>query len=222
MLQPHWALVQAGRWPARAPRHLPECPQCPQTDPTKPPRGEALSRENSFAPHVYPSTSPAGQRKRPSACACACARSPCARLREARPGLSHNESEGQREEGGTRGSWSPRRGARCSPARDGRVSPRQPSPARRLSEQRWGLAGGLGPGEAGEARQKQQPHRLQWRKWRKFICGCGENTARSLGLTGKGAIRADRTQTPGARSGGARQRARQPAGPDPEDREPGA
>lgn len=42
--------------------------QWPQTDPTKPPWGEAFSRKNSCAPYVYPSTSPANQRRHLSCC----------------------------------------------------------------------------------------------------------------------------------------------------------
>lgn len=48
----------------------------------------------------------------------------------------------------------------------------------------------------GEAQRRKLPHRLQWRKRRKFIYGCGENMARALGLAGKGAIRADQTDSP--------------------------
>lgn len=70
-----------------------------------------------------------------------------------------------------------------------------PTPARALRAKR-----GLG---LGEAPRRKHPHRLQCRKCRKFIYGCGENMARVLRLASKGAISGERTQTPrvGGRGG---------------------
>lgn len=212
------ALLGSGQ-PARVPRYLPVCLQCPQP-----------SIRGAFSvPHVYASTSPAGQKTCPSARVCACTG-------------AHHVPDGGRPAWGPRHSepgWQTRAGPGVPVSRSrgfaaslhgtcgGQRRPHQPAPAWRLSEQLGGASRrGLDPGETGRGWERPAEEASSQitveEKRRRFIYGCGENMARALGLAGKGAIRAARTQMPRARSGGAPERAGQAAGSDLQDREPGA
>lgn len=186
------ALLGSGQ-PARVPRYLPVSP----VPPAKHPRGLFLCPTCTHPLHP-PVRRPARWRVH--------GRSPCARLREACLGPPLTVNPGGRQ-GPDLGSRSPGRGALLPPCTGHAVvsgAPTSPPWPGGSQSSSGGVAGGLGPGETGRGPGRKRPRRLQCRKRRRFIYGCGENMARALGLAGKGAIRAPEHRCPGPGPGALR------------------